>query len=96
LRALNFSLLQSRLLTANVGAASSLRSRSYFGGVGFTIMDFSNDLKAGYGARRRPLDNEVSPLWEWLPATIIAVRRGGLPQVKKPTSLEGRWSKTGV
>jgi hypothetical protein len=24
--------------------------------------------------------NEVSLLWEWLPATIIAVRRGGLPQ----------------
>jgi hypothetical protein len=74
LRALNFSLLQSRLLTENVGAASSLRSRSYFGGVGFTIMDFSNDLKAGYGARRSPLDNEVSPLLEWLPATIIAAR----------------------
>jgi hypothetical protein len=27
-------------------------------------------LKAGYGARRRPIGDEVSPLWEWLPATI--------------------------
>jgi hypothetical protein len=26
------------------------------------------------------LDNEVLFLWEWLSATIIAVRRGGLPQ----------------
>jgi len=26
------------------------------------------------------LSNEVPFLWEWLPATIIAVRRGGLPQ----------------
>jgi hypothetical protein len=59
LRALNFSLLQSRLLTADVGAASGLNSRSYFGGVGLTIMDFSNGLKADYGLRRRPLDNEI-------------------------------------
>ena len=28
------------------------------------------------------LGNEVSLLWEWLPATIIAARRGGLPQKK--------------
>jgi hypothetical protein len=34
------------------------------------------------------MGNEVSPLWEWLPATIIAVRRGGLPQEKDLTSLE--------
>ena len=27
-----------------------------------------------------PLSNEVPFLWEWLPATIIAVGRGGLPQ----------------
>ena len=26
------------------------------------------------------LSNEVPFLWEWLPAAIIAVRRGGLPQ----------------
>jgi len=26
------------------------------------------------------IGNDVSPLWEWLPAKIIAVRRGGLPQ----------------
>jgi hypothetical protein len=37
-------------------------------------------LSAGYGARRRTIGNEVLLLWEWLPATIIAVRRGGLPQ----------------
>jgi len=36
--------------------------------------------KVEYGAVRRPAGNEVSPLWEWLPATIIRVRRGGLPQ----------------
>ena len=39
-----------------------------------------NSQKAGYGALCHPVGNEVSPLWEWLPATIIAVRRGGLPQ----------------
>ena len=25
---------------------------------------------AGYGALRRSIDNEVSPLWEWLPAFV--------------------------
>jgi hypothetical protein len=31
-------------------------------------------LLAGYGALRRSIGNEGSPLWEWLPATIIAAR----------------------
>jgi hypothetical protein len=30
--------------------------------------------KAGYGALRQPAGNDVSPLWEWLRATIIAAR----------------------
>jgi len=30
--------------------------------------------KVGYGALRPPIGNEVSLLWEWLPATIIAAR----------------------
>jgi hypothetical protein len=30
--------------------------------------------EAGYSALRHPIGNEVSLLWEWLPATIIAAR----------------------
>jgi len=51
-------------------------------------------LSAGYGARRRTIGNEVLLLWEWLPAKIIAVRRGGLPQENiqlhwMPNSVDG-------
>jgi len=42
-------------------------------------------LKAGYGALRHPAGNEVLPLWEWLPATIIAAR---CRSHRKTTSLE--------
>jgi len=27
-------------------------------------------VEAGYSTLRRPIGNDVSPLWEWLPATI--------------------------
>jgi hypothetical protein len=33
-----------------------------------------NLQKLDYGALYRPICNKVSPLWEWLPFTIIAVR----------------------
>jgi len=31
-----------------------------------------NSLEADYGALRHPAGNEVSPLWECLPATILS------------------------
>ena len=43
-------------------------------------------LRANLCVRRHPIENEELFLWEWLPATIIAVRRGGLPQEKSSTS----------
>jgi hypothetical protein len=44
--------------------------------MGDTIVDRVQraSRKAGYGALRRPAGNEVSPMWEWHPATIIAAR----------------------
>jgi hypothetical protein len=40
-----------------------------------------------YGARRHPIANEVSTLWDWLPATITS-RHDATPTGKNLTSLE--------
>jgi hypothetical protein len=45
--------------------------------------------KAGYGALRCPILNEVSPWWEWLPATIPS-RQDAAPTEKHTTSLEAQ------
>jgi hypothetical protein len=49
-------------------------------------------LEAGYGALRRPIGNEVLPLWEWLPATTTS-RQDAAPTGIGTTSPEARRSR---
>jgi hypothetical protein len=45
--------------------------------------------KAGYGALCLSLGNEVSPLWEWLPATIFAARCRSHSKLTNPAATGG-------
>jgi hypothetical protein len=71
------SRLRKRMLRKNIGLQRDRLDRI---NRIFRIDDFV--ISGLWRAAPRYSVNEVSPLWEWLPATIFAVRRGGLPQKK--------------